>query len=404
MTLKARRQRRSHKGSPTPYLRADGRYALSIEAGRHPDGSRRRLPVYGRSADECLTNADIKRQAIAAGDEQREDPTLASYSDEWLTAIQPRWADDGRREGIKHSSWRSYEMHVRLNIKPMLIGQTVLTELTPRQINEWLIWLRDRHHLSARSRQMAFTTLKQCLAAAKVDGYLKSLPTDGIKSPRVTVYEASIFTLRQARVFLRAIRGDPWEALYLVSSFTGPRQGETLGLLREDIDFERGVVIFRRTLDWIDGKPVIEENKTAGSRRTVRLPPKVMACLRRHLEREDEQRQAQGDKWTDFGLVFTRPNRHGGGDGYPLRAVSVDRRFHALLKANDLPRLRWHDFRHSAASIMLAMGMNLNQVQKTLGWSSLEMIGQRYGHLIPELAAEEMAKLESLLFREEGDE
>jgi len=113
---------------------------------------------------------------------------------------------------------------------------------------------------------------------------------------------------------------------------------------------------------------------------------------------------AQGEGWTDYGLVFTRPRRHGGGDGGPLRAQSIDRRFHRLLAANDLPRLRWHDLRHSAASIMLALGLTLHDVQKTLGWSSLEMLSKHYGHLVPELAAEQMAKLQRALIEEEQGE
>jgi integrase len=409
MTLKARRQRRSHKGNPTPYLRADGRYALSIEAGRNPDGSRRRLPVYGRSAEEALENADRERARFA--DEESTIaamPTLGDWCATWLERIHPRWTADGRREGIKHSSWRSYEMHVRLNIQPMLIGKARLPAVKSRMVREWLEWLRDRRGLSGRSRALAFTTLKQALQAAKVEGLIDSLPTDGVKGPKVTAYKARIFTLAQARQFLRAIRGDRWEALYLVAAFAGPRQGETLALLRDDIDFESGTVCFSHTLDWMrdaEGEPtvpVIEENKGATSHRTIRLPSYVMDCLRRHLAAEEHRRAEQGSGWTDFGLVFTRPRRHGGGDGYPLRAASVDRPFHRLLASNGLPRLRWHDMRHSAASIMLALGMSLHSVQKTLGWASLEMLSKRYGHLVPELAAEEMSKLQRLLIEEEA--
>jgi integrase len=333
-------------------------------------------------------------------------PTLASWTATWLRRIEPRWDENGRREGIKHSTWRSYELHVRLNIAPMLIGQTRLDRIQPRMVRDWLDWLRDRRGLSARSRQLALTTLKQALLAAKVDDYVNTLPTDDVKGPRVTPYRAAIFTLAQARAFLRAIRGDEWEALYLVSTFAGPRQGETLALLRDEIDFDRCLVTFGHTLDWIrvdDDRPtvpVIEENKTSSSHRSVHLPPYVMERLQAHLTAEELRRCELGETWTDYGLVFTRPRRHGGGDGYPLRAASIDRRFHRLLAEHGLPRLRWHDLRHSAASIMLALGMNLHDVQKTLGWSSLEMLSKRYGHLVPELAAEEMAKLERLLIEE----
>jgi integrase len=355
-----------------------------------------------------LDKADRLRERHADEEQSCAMPTLGAWAASWLRRIEPRWDANGRREGIKHSTWRSYELHVRLNIAPMLIGQSRVDEIRPRMVRDWQDWLRDRRGLSARSRQLALTTLKQALMAAKIEGYIDDLPTDGIKGPKVTPYPATIFTLAQARTFLRAIRGNEWEALYLVSTFAGPRQGETLALVRDEIDFGRNMITFGHTLDWIrveeDGPtmPVIEENKTSTSHRSIYLPPYVMGRLKAHVSAEERRRIEQGEVWTDYGLVFTRPRRHGGGDGYPLRAASVDRRFHRLLADHGLPHLRWHDLRHSAASIMLALGMSLHDVQKTLGWSSLEMLSKRYGHLVPELAAEEMAKLERLLLREEA--
>jgi integrase len=167
---------------------------------------------------------------------------------------------------------------------------------------------------------------------------------------------------------------------------------------------DKGIVHFRHTLDWINGKPVAEENKSRSSRRSVLIPPYVVGVLRRHLADQAKQARSartpnQDKGWADYGLVFT------GERGQPLRGSTAYRRLHRLLAKHDLPVLRWHDLRHSAASIMLALGLPLHVVQRTIGHSSLVMLAQRYAHLVPELAAEEVKKLEDgLITLEDGVE
>lgn len=215
-------------------------------------------------------------------------------------------------------------------------------------------------------------------------------PARGVKLPsQQNTFEAQIFTLAQARRFLSIIRGQPDEALYLVSLFAGPRQGETLSLREPDFDPHTGVIRFVHTLDWIDGEASIEENKTSTSRRSVQLPRYVVDAIMRHRAAVELRRGVEG--WTDYGLLFP------GERGQPLRGSTVYRRLQALLRANDLPVLRWHDLRHSAASILLALGVPMQVVQRLLGQSSLQMISKRYGHLVPELAAVEIAKVERAL-------
>jgi integrase len=115
----------------------------------------------------------------------------------------------------------------------------------------------------------------------------------------------------------------------------------------------------------------------------------VADALRSHLESLEAKQQQSG--WVDYGLLFP------GEKGQPLRGSTMYRRFRRLLAANGLPMLRWHDLRHSAVSIMLALGLPMQTVQRLAGQSSLEMIAKRYGHLVPELAAAELAKLEAAL-------
>lgn len=326
---------------------------------------------------------------------------LAEWSAHWIEKIKPKWDEAGRRTGIKHSSWRGYEKHVRLNIVPLAIGKTPLDRLTTPMIMDWLEHLasdeRTMGPLGPRSIKYALDTIRRALAGAKLKGLVKENVATGISPPSQTVAETQIFTLEEARRFMQAIRGHPDEALLLVSVFAGPRQGETLSLRRTDVNLTKGYVTFRHTLDWIDGRPAAEENKNATAR-SVHLPPYVIDVLRAHLESQQARFERAAEpglndagELLDYGLVFA------GELGQPLRGSTVYRRFHRLLTKAELPLIRWHDLRHSAASIMLALGLSLHTVQKTIGHASLHMLSQRYGHIVPELAADELARMESAL-------
>lgn len=416
-------RRRAKRGQPKPYLRPDGRWAVTLELRSEEVGRRVRRHIYGRSADEVRDRAKAARSSAQAGDARFSPATpLAEWANYWIGSIAPKWDESGRRTGMKHSSWRGYEKHVRLNIVPLAIGKTPLDRLTRPMVKAWMAYLagedpgvlggRDgasrSRPLGPRSVKYALDTLRVALAEAKERDLVAVNVADGLKAPSQTMAETTIFSLEEARIFLRAIRGHGDEALLLVSVFAGPRQGETLSLKWEDVDLEKGTITFKHTLDWINGRPVAEENKSASSRRTVHLPAQVMDALRRH---KADQRALLGDRGrsvepgigtetgrhneasaiANYGLVFI------GERGQPLRGATVYRRFHRLLNASGLPLIRWHDLRHSAASIMLALGLPLFAVQKTIGHANLQMLSQRYGHLVPELAAAEVAKVEAAL-------
>ena len=369
-------RKRSKRGHPEPYRRSDGRWAVAVDFGRKANGRRFRRHVYARSAEEARARAERVRREEAAGRAEWGPATLlAAWAREWVRRIRPTWSEDGRRKGIKESSWRPYRRHVEQYIAPTLIGQTRLDRLTTRMVREWLEYLGGERGLSARTVTYARTSLNLVIKAAMAEGIIDRNPVALTTVTGETQKEALIFTIEQARRFVRVIRGHPDEALYLISTFAGPRQGEVLPLLRDHLDLEKRFVVFTKTLEWIDGEPVAEGNKNWASRRAVPLTRYVVGVLRRHLEQQEKARLAAGARWVDYGLIFT------GEHGQPLRGSTVYRRFQKLLAANDLPRLRFHDLRHSAVSIMLALGLSLHTVQKIVGQSSLEMISVSYTHL-----------------------
>ena len=203
----------------------------------------------------------------------------------------------------------------------------------------------------------------------------------------VEQWEQRMLTADEARGFLDAIRGDRLEALFSVALALGLRQGEALGLRWQDIELEAGTLAVRTTLQRTDGRYELAEPETEKSRRTLPLPPPVVERLREHRRRQNEERLHAGPLWQDWDLVFSRD------DGSPLDRAAVSRHLRTIVIAADLPPVRFHDLRHSCASLLLAQGVSMKVIQETLGHSSIATTGNIYAHVIPELQSEAAAKM-----------
>jgi integrase len=185
---------------------------------------------------------------------------------------------------------------------------------------------------------------------------------------------------------LRAVT-DPenrYSALYVVAVTAGLRQGELLGLPWEDIDLEGDTLRVRRTLQpagFPKGAPArLTPPKTKKSVRTVRLPRRAVEALLSHAELQEAERAASSGSWRDRGFVF--PNTSGGPTDY---TNLVPRHFKPLLKRAGLPNIRFHDLRHTCATLLLAKGVHPKIVSEMLGHSSVSITLDNYSHVIPGL-------------------
>ena len=186
----------------------------------------------------------------------------------------------------------------------------------------------------------------------------------------------------QARQILGAVAGDRLETLYALTLALGLRQSEVLGLRWEDIDLDAGTLDVRRTLQRAGGEFRFFGTKTPRSRRTLSLAPPLVEQLRSHRNRQFAERLAssaawEGERWDD--LVFATEV------GGPLSNYLVTSHFQKLLEEAGLPRMRFHDLRHAAATVMLTLGVQARVVMETLGHSQISTTMDRCSHVIPEL-------------------
>jgi integrase len=182
----------------------------------------------------------------------------------------------------------------------------------------------------------------------------------------------------EARKLLEAARGDKLEALYVLAVHTGMKQGELLALKWEAVDLNGGVIRIRRTLARSGGRIILGEPKTEGSRRPVCLTGAAVEALRTHLDRQLEDIERLGDLYRDCGLVFTS------GVGTPINPTNLRRRsFAPLLQRAGLPRIRFHDLRHTCATLLLTRNVHPKYVQELLGHATVAITLDTYSHVIP---------------------
>jgi integrase len=193
----------------------------------------------------------------------------------------------------------------------------------------------------------------------------------------------------QARAFLEAAQGDRFAALYTLALSTGMRQGELLALRWGDLDPDRGTAQVRGSLE--QGTRAIAETKTGGSRRQVILTRAAVEALRRHRKAQAEER-LRAVYWDDRGLVFCTEA------GTPLDVRNLVRRsFAPILERAGLPRIRFHDLRHTAATLLLGQGTHPKVVADLLGHTRIGTTLDLYSHVTPTMQQQAAEAMDAVL-------
>jgi integrase len=189
------------------------------------------------------------------------------------------------------------------------------------------------------------------------------------------------------------MKGDRLEALYSVALTMGLRQGEALGLCWEEVDLKMGYLRISKQLQRFDGETRLVEPKTARSRRTLALPAFIARSLREHRDRQLKEREAAGSKWIESDLVFTTAT------GKPIDATRISKDFHRHLDRAGIAQRRFHDLRHSCATLLLVQGVSPRVVMEVLGHSQISLTMNTYTHVLPELRRQAADRMDELLER-----
>jgi integrase len=234
--------------------------------------------------------------------------------------------------------------------------------------------------------------LHKALKAAVADGLIPRNAAAGLKLPRIIREEINPLDPEEARHLLETASGDRLEALYVLALNTGMRLGELLALKWDDVDLERGVLRVRRTLTHVDKAYVLGEPKTKKSRRTIRLTAGAVQALRDHLARQLEEMERMGSLYQPGGLIFATEA------GTIINPSNLrNRSFKPLLKRAGLRPIRFHDLRHTCATLLLGKDVNPKIVSEMLGHASVSITLDIYSHLLPDMQERAARALEDML-------
>jgi len=368
---------RRANGEGSVYKRSDGRWCATVSLD---DG--RRKSFYGKTRQETgrklATAVKARHDGLPIPAEKQ---TVAQFLSEWLQSTRP---------ALRYRTWQRYEELVRLHALPT-VGRLSLARLEPGHLQR-LYGERLSAGQSPASVQRLHAVLHRALRDAQRWGLVARNVAALVERPRASRREMMALDPEQARSLMNAAAGERLEALYVLALTTSMRQGELLALRWPDVDLDRGALQVRGSLQRLPDGLTIVEPKTANSRRQVALTRAAVEVLRRHRVEQNEERLKLGGAWEDNGLVFANEV------GRPIEVRNLMRRsFLPLLKGSSLPVIRFHDLRHTAATLLLGEGVHPKVVAEMLGHSRISTTLDLYSHVTPTMQRQAAEALDAVL-------
>lgn len=307
-----------------------------------------------------------------------------------------RWLSDSVRGSVKERTLMSYEQMVRNHLIPAL-GHAQLRKLTAAHLQA-LYRQKLENGFSTRTVLGIHGTASGALKQATRWGLIRANPASATQPPSSKRSEVKALTPHQIKTLLEAARGTRLYALYALALATGLRHGELLGLRWEDVERKGtgGQLMVRRALVQSRPKGSGGEGYTFGTPKTgrarvVSFGSRVAGILREHRKRQAGEKLAYGPNYQDSGLVFTD---EGGGKLSPWKSGRI---YNQLAKRAGLSGFRFHDLRHTAATLALQEGIHPRVVQEMLGHARISQTLDTYSHVLPNMQAEAAEKLDSAL-------
>lgn len=382
-----RKAKKNAQGAGTIRKRSDGRWEARYTVGFDPaTGKQKQKSIYGKTQKEVRERlAEITVQL----DQKIYEEPVKMRLDEWLDI----WLAEYLGNTKPHTK-KSYGATIENHIKPAL-GKKQLQDLNPVLIQQFVNHLVNQKdagkRLNPKTVKNIHGVLHSALHQAVRIGYLKMNPASLTILPKRSKTELTPLQDGQVTQFLQAIKGHPFERVHLVDLFTGIRQSEILGLKWGDVDFQRGQITIRRQLQFLGHKYGGYRFTTPKNNKTRQIIPATFAMdvLRRQRIRQMEQRLAAGPAWNNADdLVFTDEL------GHHLKHDLIYRHLKRIFESMGIPKLRFHDLRHSYAVMSIQAGDDIKTVQENLGHYSAAFTLDVYGHVTEQMRRDSSARMD----------
>jgi integrase len=363
--------------------RSKDSWTVVVELPRDPETGKRRqkwVSVKGtkRDAERVLAEiiTEVERGCYGVAPAKL---TVGEYLDMWLDAVKAKLRNQ------TYTSWR-----VRLRYWRQTLGSVPLGKLTPLDVQRAVNAMPECY--ANTTKGSIYVPFRIAMRQAVKWGLIPRSPTDGVSVPSSSGgRKMTVWTEEQVALFLQAARRSRHFALFHTALATGMRLGELLGLTWEDVDLDDGVIRVERSLVPRHSEPVWQEPKTPRSRRKIPLDPVTVEVLRQWRKQQVQDRLKMGPAWHDYNLVFTTR------DGKPQRESTVLRVLKRFADHAGVPPIRFHDLRHTHATILLRQGVHPKVVAERLGHVRVSFTLEVYSHVLPDTQREATKAMERVL-------
>jgi integrase len=372
--------------------RSKGSWTIVIDRGKNPvTGKRERIKkaVKGPKREAEKVMNEILHKLQTGTYVETSNLTVGKYFEHWLeTYCKPNLAP---------KTLHSYASEINNHIIPQL-GSIPLEKLSPLHLQSYYTQLLEsgrldgKGGLSARSVLYQHRIVREALKHAFRWQLVSRNVADAVEPPRFKKKEMYVMSREEVLNFLDAIKSHRDYPVIYAALYTGMRQGELLGLTWGNIDQKSKTLYVKQQLQYVAAKGYFfKEPKTPKSKRQIPLTPGLLSLLK-ELKREQAQNKLLlGDEYDDKDLVFCQDN------GKPLDATNLTKRFKTLAKKHGHQEMRFHDLRHTSATLLLAAGVEPKRVQDILGHESFNTTMDVYGHVLPSMQREAMDKLSEFM-------
>jgi len=351
------------KNEGTIYKRSNGtwRAQISLEG--------KRLSFSAKTQAECH---DWIRRTLDLVDNgmtfSKSEYTLGDYLKEWMQA---------KRNSLRPKTVKQYETIIENDLLPTF-GKARINQLNLKRFNKYYVRLVAEGR-GVRTVRLIHSVLHSALEHACQTGLISRNPCHGAILPRYPIKEMKIFNEDQVSMFLIFAEASRYRLIYKLALVTGMRQSELLGLKWEDIDWKKSTISVKRQAQYVNGMGIIFlEPKTRAGIRKIALGNSILEELRKHRIQQDENKFLRKNEWTENNLIFCTSN------GTPISQRNLTRDFLKVIRKTELPQIRFHDLRHTAASLMLNRGIPIVVVSKMLGHSKPSVTLNIYAHCVSE--------------------
>lgn len=380
-------------------------WAFVIEVGKHPETGKRKQKWRSGFATKPEAEAELAKALVAlnqtANNVQATNSAQSTINAQATNEVQPTTTSETvatyletwlkqKEVQVTPGTFKTYKGYVNKHIIPSL-GHLPLDGLSAIQIQNFILDLqtKEENKLSNRTIHHIRSILHNALESAVKFELISKNVSNPVTTPKVKKVHIKVWDEHQLKTFLQEAKKERYYIAFLIACATGMRLGEVVGVKWEDVDFNTRTLSVKRSYTRAHKGYQFNQPKTSTGYRVIALPQPVLEELEAHRVTQAREKGKKGYK--DHRLITQTRN------GTPVSPRNLYRDWRDVVKRANLPRIRFHDLRHTHASLLLKQGTNAKVVAERLGHSNIQLTLNTYSHLLPNMQAEAAEKFGEFL-------